>query len=487
MIRRIATTCLLVVVSSAPQIHAQESQPAKKWNVLHVISDDLCNAMGTYGHPLVKTPNLDRLAKRGVKFDRAYCQFPLCNPSRTSFMTGLRPDSTKVYDNAKQFRSTRPETVTLSQLFKNNGYFAARVGKIYHYGVPGQIGTSGLDDPPSWEKFINPRGRDKDDEPSIFGIPVGTGFGARLSWLAAEGEDADQTDGIGATEAIKILEEMAKSKTPFFLAVGFYRPHTPYVAPKKYFDMYPADQMKPVPPDGRDGVPPAALTVNPPNYGIDKDLQARALQAYHAATTFMDAQLGRLLDALDKTGLADSTIVVFHSDHGYHLGDHGLWQKMSLFENSSRVPLVITVPGGKSAGKTTTRLAELIDVYPTLADLTGLKPPADLDGKSLVPLLDNPDGPGVKPVAITQVTRSGPPLPGEAVPKKAAAKKKQANQVQFMGYAVRDERYRYIEWAGGRRGAQLYDMQADPGELKNLAKDPAHAGTIEKLKDYLKK
>jgi iduronate 2-sulfatase len=436
-----------------------------KLNVLFVVSDDLNCRVGCYGDLVVKTPNLDRLAARGVRFDRAYCQFPLCNPSRSSFLTGLRPDQTGVRDNGTRFRAKRPDHVTLPQLFRKSGYAVARVGKLYHYGVPQQIGTDGLDDPASWDTVVNPRGRDRDDEPKIFSLEPGK-FGGTLSWLAADGTDDEQTDGRGAAAAIKLLEE--SRDRPFFLAVGFYRPHTPYVAPKAYFDRYPADAVKLAAPGGRDGVPDAALPVKPPHYGMDEAKQREAQRAYHAATTFMDAQLGKVLDALDRFGLADRTVVVFLSDHGYHLGEHGLWQKQSLFEESTRVPLVFAGPGVTARGKTCVRLAELVDVYPTVAGLCGLTPPAGLPGTSLVPQLSDPSAPG-KTAAFTQVRRGGGMTRGPV----------------FHGYSVRTDRYRYTEWDAGAKGVQLYDHDTDPGERTNLADDPKHAGTRADLKKLL--
>jgi uncharacterized sulfatase len=437
----------------------------ERQNVLLIVSDDLNPSLGCYGHPLVKSPNIDKLAARGVRFERAYCQFPLCNPSRASFLTGLRPNTTGVKENATHFRKNVPETVTLPLLFRRHKYFVARVGKLFHYGVPDQIGTSGLDDPVSWTEFVNPRGRDRDDEPQIFSIRPGTGFGATLSWLAAEGSDADQTDGKGALAAIELLQKHANQ--PFFLGVGFYRPHTPYVAPKKYFDMYPLDQIaiSPSAHGGRDDVPAAALTVNPPNYGISDDVARQAIQAYYASITFMDAQVGKVLDELDRLGLAGRTVVVFTSDHGYHLGEHGLWQKMSLFEESTHVPLIIAAPGAKANGKACSRLAELVDIYPTLADLCGLTAPSQLEGQSLRPLLDDPAKPG-KEAVFTQVRRG-------------------AKDNAFQGYSVRTDRYRYIAWDDGKRGNQLYDHERDPQELHNLAHDPMYGETVAEMKRLL--
>lgn len=438
------------------------ADPPRKPNVLLIVADDLNTSLACYGRERMQTPHLDRLAGRGMKFERAYCQFPLCNPSRASFLTGLRPDQTGVLENQTQFRKHVPDCVTLPQRFQQAGYYVARVGKLYHYGVPGQIGTDGLDDPPSWQHKVNPRGRDKTDEADVFTLVKGQ-YGGTLSWLAAEGTDDEQTDGLSAAETIKLLE--ANKDRPFFLACGFYRPHTPYVSPKKYFELYPRAEMPLAknPPGDLDDIPPPALTTKKVEADMTDDLRREALQAYFAAISFMDTQVGKLLDAVERLGLAENTIIVFCSDHGYHLGEHGMWQKQSLFEPSARVPLIIAAPGAKAKGRATTQLAELIDLYPTLTDLCGLDPPANLPGVSLRKQLDEPAA-FSKAGALTQVQRGGGNGKNAAPP--------------FKGYSVRTERFRYTEWDDGKRGVELYDEVNDPGEFTNLAQDPSREAIV---------
>jgi uncharacterized sulfatase len=447
---------------------AAQSPAPRRPNVLLIMSDDLNNDLGTYAHPVVKTPNIDRLAQRGVRFDRAYNQFPLCNPSRASLLTGLRPDTVRIYELVTQFRQNKPDAVSLPQLFQKNGYVAARVGKIYHYGVPGQIGTPGLDDPPSWNVTVNPRGVDKDEEPLLTNYTPnrGPGLGSALAFHASSARDEEHTDGKVASETIALLE--ANQARPFFIAAGFYRPHCPYIAPQRYFDMYPLDriQVPKVTPDALAQYPEAAFFTRPPNWGLTEQQEREVIRAYYASITFMDANVGRVLDALDRLKLADNTIVVFMSDHGYNLGEHGQWMKQMLFEESARSPLIVAGPGVRVKGKGSPRVVEYLDLYPTIAELAGLTPPREIEGRSLTPLLKDPNAAWNHP-ALTQVRRGT-----------------QAGGF-FMGYSVRTERWRYSEWDDGKRGTELYDEKDDPREMRNLAKDPKYANTVGEMRALL--
>lgn len=434
--------------------------PAKdKLNVLFIMTDDLNCDIGAYGHPLVKTPNIDRLASEGRLFENAFCNFPLCGPSRASFMTGLYPEQNGVTVLRRLFRNYVPDAVTLSQHFMNQGYTAARVGKIYHYDNPKGVGTNGHDDPASWRERYNPRGRDKDEEDKIFSLRPGS-FGASLSWLAADGSDEEQTDGKVATKSIELLEQYSREEKPFFLAVGFYKPHTPYVAPKKYFALYDPSKITipNVPAGYLDTIPePAARSVTAfkNQIDLDEDIARKSIHAYYATISFVDAQIGRVLAALDAMGLRDKTIVLFSSDHGYHMGEHGHYQKNTLFENADRVPLILSVPGMKDRGRPTDSFAEMIDFYRTLSDLAGLSsPPAYVQGHSLKPIVHDPSA-RTRDDALTQLAH---------------------------GYTLRTHQFRYTRWnEGAPHNIELYNRLKDPEEMVNLAKNNIYGQIIHAL------
>ncbi|WP_197441307.1 sulfatase [Thalassoglobus neptunius] len=450
----------LVVVSACVASHRLSAEDALPPNVLFILVDDLNCDLGCYGHPLVQSPQIDELAATALRFSKAYSQYPVCNPSRSSLMTGLYPEQTGVLSNSGNFRKRHPDLTTLPQHFMNHGYFAARVGKIYHYGVPDQIGTPGEDDPGSWDATISPRGRDRDVHDRIHSLIPGK-FGGTLSWLNLDTPDEDQTDGRGATAAIEIMKQHRPEKTgkPFFLAVGFYRPHTPYVAPSKYFDLYDRDAIEPVmeKPGDRDDIPHAALPDRAHQRTLTVPQRQEIIQAYYAAISYMDAQVGRLLDALAELDLEENTIVVFASDHGYHLGHHGLWQKSDLFEGSCRVPMMIRVPGHTSSGQVHKHPVELLDLYPTVSELCGLEIPPFVLGDSLTEVLADPTAQtGSAAYSVTK-SRGGnlyPELKGKDI----------------LGRTIRTDRYRYTEWGDeAEYGVELYDYELDPEEFTNLA------------------
>lgn len=463
-LRLVPLVLAFVVLSRPVELPASgAAAPARPPNVLFISTDDLNGALGCMGDPIAKTPNIDRLALAGVLFNRAYCQQPLCNPSRASMLTGLRPDTLKVWDLATNFRTTTPSVGTLPQVFRNQGYFSARVGKIFHYGVPRQIGSGGKDDENSWDWAINPRGRDKDEEDQLHVLTRGTGttLGFAMAWREMDGTDAEQTDGIGVDETIRVLERYGHR--PLWLGMGFFRPHTPFVATKRWFGLYPQTQFKlpPRPPGETEDIPRIAFKIAPPDYGLDTSDLLDCVRGYYASVSFIDDQVGKLIGALERLNMIDHTIVVFFSDNGFLLGEHGQWQKEMLFEESARVPLIIVPAGGLRQPKTAesqwkcNRVVELLDVYPTLVELAGLKPPRQkLEGRSLVSLLQDPQAKW-EHAALTQTPR-------------------RVKNTDVMGYSVRTERWRYTEWGNnGEHGRELYDHDNDPREHANLAAGPA--------------
>ncbi len=444
------------------------AQPAPRRNVLFIAADDLNCCFSTYGHPIVQTPNLDAIARRGVRFDRSYCQYALCSPSRSSVMTGLAPDTTRVYDLQRHFRESLPNVVTLGQAFQKNEYYVARVGKIYHYGNPGQIGTNGLDDEPTWMRRINPAGVDKTkEEPLVTNhTPARTGLGSAAAFYASPAPDLEHTDGMVATEIIRLMEE--NNGKPWFLGAGFYKPHCPWIAPSKYFDAIPLDRVKLVPfAEWETQIAPKwAYFTTPANWNMTEKQRLEAMRAYYATILFLDAQVGRLTDALKRLRQEENTTICFWGDHGYGLGEHGQWMKQTVFEYAARAPLIIAGAGVSAKGKACGRTVEFLDMYPTLTDLCGLRDvPSDLQGKSLRPLLQNPAAPWDRP-AVTQIHR---------VP--------QGREIR--GYSLRTERHRYSMWNDTAEGEELYDYRGDPRELKNLATAPEAAKVKAELKSRL--
>jgi iduronate 2-sulfatase len=445
---------IVLLLASPAALVAQE----KKLNVILIVADDLRNDLGCYGHALVKSPNIDRLAKKGMRFDRAFVQYPVCNPSRTSFMTGLRPDTTKILGNNVQFRTLNPDVVTLAQLFRMHGYFTASIGKIFHRGQTIEDVRAEMDDPKSW-----------DHAKYFVANPIGLkGEGRNMTggklpwcrWLMAEGDDDDQPDGMIAKEAVRLLND--KHKKPFFLAVGFHRPHDPFNAPKKYYADYPLDKVIPHK-DPEKRSPEVKLAIPKNSFGEFTDRERKEfLRAYYAGVAFMDAQVGRLFAELDRLGLWENTIVIFVGDHGYHLGEHGWWNKSTIFELSARAPSLVWAPPMKAPGQTCERLVEFIDLYPTVTELCKVPAPKNLEGLSFTRLLDDPKSPW-KSAAFTQVQRG-----------------------KIAGRSMRTERYRFNEWDDGKAGVELYDHTTDPGEYQNLALSDTNAALVREMQTKLR-
>ena len=457
--REFIQTGALATTASAIKSSGLNGQNGRK-NVLFIGVDDQNTQLGCYGSKLVKSPHIDGLAARGTRFANAYCQYPLCGPSRASLMTGRAPDTTHIYDLSTSVRDTMPDVVTIGQLFRKNGYYSARVGKIFHADVPADIGKDGLDDPATWDFVFDPAGEDHlKDEPLVTNFTPQltrrdrSGYarlGSTISFYESPSPDSVMTDSIGADHVIRLLRE--NQHRSFFIAYGLYRPHVPWIVPSMRFDEYPIEDIEPRPLHESEmkQAPAAAYTTHPANYGMT-ELQCRqAIRAYSASTSFMDAQVGRVLQELKRLGLEKNTIVVFWADHGWSLGEHGQWQKMNLFESATHVPLIFAGPG-IGAGNVSHRTVEHLDIYPTLAEICELhETPALLHGASVAPLLHNPNARWDR-AAVSQVSR---PL---------------GSHPQTMGYSIRNERYRYTVWQGGDTGEELYDYVNDPREVANVA------------------
>jgi iduronate 2-sulfatase len=457
------------MLAAAALASAQPTRP----NVLFIAADDLRTDLGCYGHPLAKTPNLDRLAGRGVLFERAYIQQALCNPSRASLMTGRRPDTLRIWDLPTHFRQVMPEVVTLPQHFMRRGWFTQNIGKIFHNWIHEIQG-----DPASWSvpavmHFAN----HASDKPIVEGlIPPNLALDPKCE--CRDVPDEAYFDGRVAKLAVEALRERAAKAEPFFLAVGFWKPHSPFNAPKRYWDLYRRDEV-PMPrnPEWPADAPRVAWhnsreILGEPPRALTPEAVREIRHGYLAAVSYLDAQVGKVLDELDRLGLARRTIVVFWSDHGYHLGEHTLWAKTSNFELDARVPLLVSAPGIRG-GLRTRALAELLDLYPTLVELAGLPRPDGVEGTSLAPVLKNPSASG-KAAALTQHPR---PAYYKGAP-------------EAMGYSLRTNRHRYIEWRDWNDGAviarELYDHETDPDETRNVAGVAENAAAVKAAAELLK-
>jgi iduronate 2-sulfatase len=436
--------------------------PKARSNVLFLMADDLRPELASYGSPAL-TPNLDRLARRALQFDRAYCQQSVCNPSRSSMLTGRRPDTLRLWNNGTHFRELNPDVTTLPLWFKEHGYTTRCVGKIFHNWHTKEKG-----DARSWSaaEFLH-YANHGDDLPQVAGkMPPNLATAPRCE--CRDVADEGYYDGRVAAEAARVLDEV--KDRPFFLAVGFWKPHSPFNAPKRYWDLYQRRTLPPFDParpagapelafhDGREirGLPPDQLTFTP-------EQAAEIRHGYFANVSYMDAQLGKVLDALDRSGVAARTVVVFVGDHGYHLGEHSLWAKTSNFELDARVPLLLATPGRSSGAVRTRALVELIDLFPTLVELCGLPDPGGLEGISLAGLLRDP-GRAVKPGAFSQF------------PRPAYYDREPTPIPRAMGYSVRTTRVRHTEWRDWKTGEvvarELYDARRDPGEMRNAVDAP---------------
>ena len=445
------------------------SKELKKPNVLFIISDDLtATAVSSFDGNVCKTPNIDKLAFEGVRFTRSYSNYPVCGPSRASMMFGYYPSATTTFGYVSGRKHVGPDRKSLPQLFKENGYYTARVSKIFHMGVPIDIerGSNGTDDKASWTERFNSQGPEwtaAGEAELVQGNPDGSierKGGNVMTIVKADGDDLVHSDGKTAKKACELIR--AHKDEPFFLAVGFVRPHVPFVAPKKYFKDYPFEQivMPEVIEGDWDDIPKRGINyVTSVNGQMSKEQEKKAVAAYYSAVAYMDAQVGKVLNTLKEEGLEDRTIVVFTSDHGFHLGEHRFWMKVSLHEESVKVPLVIKVPGRKPA--ISTSFTELLDLYPTLSELAGLEYSEHLQGMSLVSTLKKPDV-KVRDMVFS-VSQGG------------------------RTFLLRTDKYAFIQYdedAGS--GMELFDMEKDPKQYTNLVSNPDYADVVKDFQEKLR-
>jgi iduronate 2-sulfatase len=484
----------LGMILVSPRVNAQSANSPGRPNVLFIAVDDMRCDLGCYGVKHVHSPNLDRLAASGVLFHRAYCQLAVCNPSRASVMTGLRPDTTKVWDLVTDFRRNLPKAVTIPQHFRKHGYKAVAFGKLFHNTFPDDVSW---DEPTHHAKDVIGYSTENQDRLKAYKQTMKADGKSEIAIERMRGPateiqdqpDEKNYDGKQTSNAIVRMRELSSGDSPFFLAVGFIRPHLPFITPKKYWDLYEREKI-PLATNSflPRGMPPVAFgersmggfyelrgymnyadAPSPFERPLTEEQQRELKHGYYASVSFIDAQVGRLLDALDELQIAKNTVVVLWSDHGWKLGEHGGWCKQTNYEIDTHVPMMIRVPDAKANGQGCNAIVECVDIYPTLCDVAGLPVPTNLEGKSLAPLLANVDG-KVKDGAISQFER------------------KQEGQ-QYMGYAIRTEHFRYIEWLSAESGKvvaqELYDHRNDPDENDNIASMPKHANLLSECSDQL--
>lgn len=445
------------------------AQTENKPNILFIISDDLTTtALSSYENKKSFTPNIDQLAAEGIRYTRAYTQYPVCGPSRASFMFGYYPNATKTFGYVSGREQVGPDRKSMSELFKDNGYYTARVSKIYHMGVPIDIetGSNGQDDKASWTERFNSQGPEWKAEGSaelVQNNPDGSierKGGNVMTIVKADGDDLVHSDGKTAKKAIELIRK--HKNEPFFLAVGLVRPHVPFVAPAPYFEAYPFEAVElPEKVQGDwDDIPKRGINyVTSKNGEMSEEQEKKAVAGYYASVSYMDAQVGKILRTLKEEGLEDNTIVIFTSDHGFHLGEHDFWMKVSLHEESVRVPLIIKMPGKEPA--VCESFVELLDLYPTLAEIAGIETSGHLQGKSLVRTLDHPDF-QVREMAFS-VSQGG------------------------KSFLLRDKNWAYIQYnEDASEGAELYDMNKDPKQYNNLVEEAAYKDVVANFRHLLK-
>ncbi len=454
---------LSLLLGSSNALAAEEQR--KPYNVLLIISDDLtATALGCYGNTICRTPNIDRLASDGTLFSRAYCQATYCAPSRASMLFGYYPYASKATGRTSGRKEVGPDRNSWPQYFRKNGYHSARVSKVFHMGVPTDIapGRNGDDDPASWDEAFNSPGPEAkapgtgetlQNNPDR--VKKGAAGGNRFVVVEADGDDTVHSDGKTASKAVELINQYKKQNKPFFLAVGFVRPHVPFVAPRKYFASYDYDKMvlPPKLPGDRDDIPEnSANRRTSAKLQMDIQQQKKLIGGYYASVTYMDAMTGKVIKALEESGQRDNTIVIFTSDHGYHLGEHDMWSKVSIHEESARLPLIISMPGKPPA--VCDSLVELLDLYPTVSRICGLKVPNNIQGKDISRMLDDPK-----------------------------IKVRDAILCSGKGRLYREQRWALLDY--GKSG-ELYDMEKDPKQYTNLYSKPEYAETLAELKQKLK-